>query len=312
MKKIIILLGLLLAGIVNAQNYNNILNYSLNGTPVNGVKIKTNLPFTPFSQMPTININGFNFGTGESINLSIVYYIYSGGANFYDPVNYYFHSPKISSSGSYTPAVYLSNENGKVVIYINDKSYYQRFTVSAYAQGVSETASWFQDWTVADEALTGTKTIEIPYQNRFKGDIYLSGNGIWNTVGNVGIGTITPDEKLTVKGKIHTQEVRVDMTGALVPDYVFADDYKLKTLPEIESYIKKNSHLPEIPSAGEIEKNGLLLAEMNMNLLKKVEELTLYMIEQNKKIEIQNLLIKTQDEKILSLDKKLNLILKNK
>jgi hypothetical protein len=232
---------LLFASIVNAQNYNNLLNYSFNGTPTNGVKIKTNMPFTPSSQMPTITINGFNYGTGESINLSIVYYIYSGGANFNDPINYYFHNPKMSSSGSYTPIVFLSNENGKVVIYINDKSYYQRFTVSVYAQGMSETATWFQGWTTADEALTGTKTVEIPYQNRFKGDLYLSGAGIWNTLGNVGIGTISPDEKLTVKGKIHTQEVKVDMLGPLVPDYVFTKDYRLKTLLEVETYIKEKT-----------------------------------------------------------------------
>jgi hypothetical protein len=102
------------------------------------------------------------------------------------------------------------------------------------------------------------------------------------TNGNVGIGTTTPDEKLTVKGKIHAQEVKVDMLGPLVPDYVFANDYKLKTLKEVEDYINKNSHLPEIPSAQEIEKNGLMLAEMNMLLLKKMEEMTLYIIEQNK------------------------------
>ncbi|MFQ6601775.1 hypothetical protein [Flavobacterium sp. C3NV] len=102
---------------------------------------------------------------------------------------------------------------------------------------------------------------------------------------NVGIGTTIPDEKLTVKGKIHTQEVRVDMAGPLVPDYVFANDYKLKSLQEVEDFIKENKHLPEIPSAKEIEKNGLMLAEMNMSLLKKMEEMTLYMIEQNKKIE---------------------------
>lgn len=103
---------------------------------------------------------------------------------------------------------------------------------------------------------------------------------------NVGIGTTNPDEKLTVKGKIHTQEVRVDMLGPLVPDYVFADDYKLKPLQEVEEYVKSNNHLPEIPSAKEIEKNGLLLAEMNMALLKKIEELTLYMIEMKKDINL--------------------------
>lgn len=105
---------------------------------------------------------------------------------------------------------------------------------------------------------------------------------------NIGIGTSTPDEKLTVKGKIHTQEVRVDMAGDLVPDYVFATDYKLKTLQEVEDFIKKNNHLPEIPSAVAFEKNGLLLAEMNMSLLKKMEEATLYIIQQDKEIKAQS------------------------
>ncbi|MNQ90364.1 hypothetical protein D3C85_1057030 [compost metagenome] len=127
--------------------------------------------------------------------------------------------------------------------------------------------------TTVEEYATTTGT----YQNR---NAYF--------VANVGIGTTTPDERLTVKGKIHTQEVRVDMSGPLVPDYVFAEDYKLKSLQEIEDYIKENKHLPEIPSAKEIEKNGLMLAEMNMNLLKKIEEMTLYMIEMKKEIEKQN------------------------
>lgn len=124
--------------------------------------------------------------------------------------------------------------------------------------------------------------------------------------GNVGIGTSTPDEKLTVKGKIHTQEVRVDMLGPLVPDYVFANDYKLKTLPEVEAYIKENNHLPEIPSAKEIEKNGLMLAEMNMTLLKKIEEMTLYIIEQEKKLNLQSneiLTLKKLEERISKIEK---------
>ncbi len=119
-----------------------------------------------------------------------------------------------------------------------------------------------------------------------------------NLNGNIGIGTAIPDEKLTVKGKIHTQEVRVDMSGPLVPDYVFAEDYKLKSLQEVEEYIKQNKHLPEIPSAQEIEKNGLMLAEMNMNLLKKMEEMTLYMIEMKKENEIQNKKIQLLENKL--------------
>ncbi|WP_264535495.1 tail fiber protein [Flavobacterium sp. N1736] len=104
------------------------------------------------------------------------------------------------------------------------------------------------------------------------------------TNGNVGIGTLNPTSKLTVAGNIHAQEVKVTVNAGLVPDYVFANDYKLKSLSEVEDYIKENSHLPEIPSAAEIEKNGLMLAEMNLSLLKKMEEMTLYMIEQNKQI----------------------------
>ncbi|SHM97010.1 tail fiber protein [Flavobacterium chilense] len=111
---------------------------------------------------------------------------------------------------------------------------------------------------------------------------------------NVGIGTMAPDEKLTVRGKIHTQEVRVDMAGPLVPDYVFANDYKLKSLQEVEDFIKENKHLPEVPSAQEIEKNGLMLAEMNIKLLQKIEELTLYMIELKK----ENDVIKKENKEI--------------
>jgi len=103
---------------------------------------------------------------------------------------------------------------------------------------------------------------------------------------NVGIGTMSPDSKLTVAGNIHAREIKVTTTAGSVPDYVFAKDYKLKSLQEVDNYIKENSHLPEIPSAQEIEKNGLMLAEMNMSLLKKIEELTLYMIEMKKENEV--------------------------
>ncbi|MNL31749.1 hypothetical protein D3C87_1535570 [compost metagenome] len=140
----------------------------------------------------------------------------------------------------------------------------------------------------------------------YVGDV-VTANGAYLAIkatqnGNVGIGTAIPDEKLTVKGKIHTQEVRVDMSGPLVPDYVFAEDYKLKSLQEVEDYIKENKHLPEIPSAKEIEKNGLMLAEMSMQLLKKIEELTLYIIEMKKENVNQN---EIQNEKIKTLEDKL-------
>ncbi|OMQ12527.1 tail fiber protein [[Flexibacter] sp. ATCC 35103] len=115
--------------------------------------------------------------------------------------------------------------------------------------------------------------------------------------GNVGIGTTAPDSRLTVAGNIHSREVKVTVNAGQVPDYVFANDYKLKSLQEVEKYIKQNSHLPEIPSAQEMERNGLMLAEMNMSLLKKMEEMTLYIIEQNKQIiDLKNRLEKVESK----------------
>ncbi len=105
--------------------------------------------------------------------------------------------------------------------------------------------------------------------------------------GKIGINTTTPDAQLSVKGQIHAQEVKVDLNGAVAPDYVFEPTYKLSPLDSIKTYIDKNKHLPEVPSAKEMEKNGVKLGEMNMLLLKKIEELTLYVIELKKVTEKQ-------------------------
>ncbi|MHC0446389.1 hypothetical protein ACWA1F_13345 [Flavobacterium sp. 3-218] len=104
-----------------------------------------------------------------------------------------------------------------------------------------------------------------------------------NTSGNVGIGNSSPIHKLDVNGTVHSREVKVDLNFP-APDYVFKDDYNLRSLQEVENFIKENSHLPEIPSAKEFENNGINVSEMNMALLKKIEEMTLYMIEMKKDI----------------------------
>ncbi len=100
--------------------------------------------------------------------------------------------------------------------------------------------------------------------------------------GNVGIGTATPTEKLSVNGKIRAKEIKVEATGW--PDYVFEEDYKITSLSELENFIKKHKHLPEVPSAKEVEQNGVELGEMNKLLLKKIEELTLMLIEKDKEL----------------------------
>jgi hypothetical protein len=101
--------------------------------------------------------------------------------------------------------------------------------------------------------------------------------------GNVGIGAM-PDQKLTVDGTVRAEEVRVEaVTG--FPDFVFDESYKLASLEEVEKYIREHKHLPEMPSAAEVKENGLLLAEMNMKLLQKIEELTLHLIELKKEVD---------------------------
>ncbi len=120
---------------------------------------------------------------------------------------------------------------------------------------------------------------------RVDGSISNSGN--FSTIGSVSIGTTTPDAKLTVKGDIHAEAVTVDLSVP-GPDYVFEEDYNLTTLEETETYIKTNKHLPEIPPAKEMEAGGIDLGEMNMLLLKKIEELTLHVISLKKENEIQH------------------------
>lgn len=109
--------------------------------------------------------------------------------------------------------------------------------------------------------------------------------------GNVGIGIINSPAKLAVNGDILAKEVRVK-NNISVPDYVFESDYELPTLADVDAYVKKHKHLPEIPSASDIEKDGLDLAEMNLLLLKKVEELTLHLIDVKKENEEQENQIK--------------------
>ncbi len=101
--------------------------------------------------------------------------------------------------------------------------------------------------------------------------------------GNVGIGTTDPGNyKLAVNGTIRAKEIKVETGWA---DFVFEEDYLLRSLNEVEQYIKEHKHLPDVPSAKEVEENGVQLGEISSKLLQKIEELTLYVIAQDKRIE---------------------------
>ncbi|WP_158655089.1 hypothetical protein [Flavivirga eckloniae] len=124
--------------------------------------------------------------------------------------------------------------------------------------------------------------------------------------GNIGIGTTNSGSwKLAVNGKIRAKEIKVETGWS---DFVFYDDYKLPTLQEVENHIKEKGHLKDIPSAEEVEENGIFLGEMDSKLLQKIEELTLYTIQQEK--EIQKL--KKQEREISELKILVEELLKSK
>ncbi|NPD86844.1 hypothetical protein HNS38_18930 [Lentimicrobium sp. L6] len=140
----------------------------------------------------------------------------------------------------------------------------------------------------------------------------LSGVGIWdetnsvaNYYGSVGIGTANVGtHKLVVAGSINATLIKVTET---VPssDYVFEADYSLMPLNELETFVKTNKHLPEVMSAEEFAKDGYSLGEMDDILLRKVEELTLYVIDQDKTINTQQ---ETLEQQQILLEKQQKLI----
>ena len=109
----------------------------------------------------------------------------------------------------------------------------------------------------------------------------------------VGIATENPDELLTVNGSIHTKEVRVDLDGSLAPDYVFdhykglptANSYTRMPLDKLKAYVRANGHLPMVPTQDDLNLNGMDLKAFSLTLLEKIEELTLYLFEQQEQIE---------------------------
>jgi hypothetical protein len=114
--------------------------------------------------------------------------------------------------------------------------------------------------------------------------------------GNVGIGASRPAYKLEVAGTIHAKAVVVDLNG--YADFVFEKGYQLPKLSQVEDFIKTNGHLPDVPSAKEAKENGINLVDMQVKLLQKVEELTLYALDQQK-------ILEEQQKQIEQLEKRL-------
>lgn len=202
MKKIVLLFLLFVSFSSFAQNIgsevlvfsNSCINPS---TDSGGVVIKTKLPFGAARYMPTIVIEGNNFGTAQSIGLMVNFYVYNDGAGEY------FNSPRVSSHGGYAPDVYLFNDAGYVSIFLKrgTSQYCLSFRVRAWLRAPTDggaTSSWFTDWsalTVNTPPAATNNYLKLTYQNtmgelKTTSDAYLNGLriGTGRSIYNLGIG----------------------------------------------------------------------------------------------------------------------------
>lgn len=179
-----------------------------------------------------------------------------------------------------------------ILFNLNNRNDMTRLRFSAIENGASQFYLFDKaqaiNFEVKDDG-TGNVTVNLPKPNSF-----------------VNIGTNSFNDgaeiyRLSVNGAMRAHRVKVYTTWA---DYVFEEGYKLPTLEEVEKHIKEKGHLQDIPSAKEVEANGIELGEMNKLLLQKIEELTLYMIDQKKETEKQGELIKQLEEQVKVLSNK--------
>lgn len=379
MKKVFILLSVLLPLLASSQKYT--ITHHFPADIWSGIKIKTQIPIAS-EQMPTLQITAYDAGFNVIVQSTVGWYAYNGVFEAYSATTF----------GNFPPTVYLSVASGKVNVWLQPLSYFARIKIEAFAQGFQEDSTWFKNWVIVDEALSGTQQTLVPYSTSFRdyvgigGALSVSGNGsfgsVWvnneasagtlkgtksimvgsqhtdgyyssynasnfsqnawwdpstslwkshysksasgsavlwksdgkngkalsvqidttisgnnetlaftdlftiNKNGVVGIGTTNLNDagyKLFVESGVRARKVKVDqLTWS---DYVFESDYKLRPLNEVEQYITTNKHLPDVPSAQQMLKQGNDLGETQRILLQKIEELTLYIIQQDKKIQ---------------------------
>jgi hypothetical protein len=161
------------AGMVKVSEYRySILNMNDTTTPVNGYKIKTNLPWQGGYQMPTIYITGYLYGNAQTVDLKIAWYLYPPDASVA------VYNPTASSAGGWAPTIQLARENGKVVILLSPGGYYGKFSVAAVRASMSEVDADFQGWTWADEPITGDRVATVPYVANLGNSVRVDAGGL--------------------------------------------------------------------------------------------------------------------------------------
>jgi len=191
--------------------------------------------------------------------------------------------------GTTNPVEKLSVQGGNISIANGESSTIYSSAHNLFFSGVPrgyahKVYTFRPAWGTAGSTFSSLKLQTADTKGEFTTNVLLTSSGIsYLNGGSLGIGTTnTRGFKLAVNGNIGADEIQVKAN--YWSDFVFNDDYKLKDLEEVESFIEENNHLPDIPSEKEVLKNGIQVGEMNAKLLQKIEELTLYMIEANKRI----------------------------
>jgi len=268
------------AGILNVNSATNPLTFQTNGTDrmrimttgTNAGYVGIGNTITNPSEMLQVGGNITASGTISSASIS------TGGVTSGGPI---LTTAGIFGTYSANPLLFQSNSSTKMTI------------LSSGNVGIGTTNPG-QMLEVNGNILTSgsiATTSGIVNASSTTNSLQLQTNGTTKMTitsgGNVGIGTTTPGTfKLAVNGAIAAKDLQIlNTTGPTWPDYVFSKEYKLPSLQNVEKYIKQNKHLEGVPSAEEIKENGYSAATLDQALLKKVEELTLYVIEQQKQIE---------------------------
>lgn len=217
----------------------------------------------------------------------------------------------VYSNSSWVQWLQVNRANGNVGIgttspnapfHIKSSGYGSHFSIETDLGGHGD-LQWFQGGNSTSNQRAALQVDES--NGDFEGWVY--GNNTWTqwlqvkrNSGQVGIGTANMStHQLAVEGTVGAREIVVEAN--VWPDFVFTSQYDLPTLEAVEEHINENGHLPEIPNEKEVLKNGIHVGEMNTKLLQKIEELTLYLIEQNKELKVANRKIEALQKEVAEM-----------